>query len=224
MIIIRNWKVTRSGRLLRSHFLFFGGFGFGDLFLKVGLDLPAFGTLDNVNEAIVLRFVEGIVNFLVGQHIVAFALLGFHVRTDRSADAIHQYVIWVKRVTLTRLAPISLGIQMFVLAYLCLEYPGCKIVSNMDILNEHIMSRKERLAGAGVLAVTGVSALVLAQVHGLGLLNELQISNLIILPYIIAAVSLISAFALSVYISPEEHLWGSDDPLCDRGSCRHARH
>ena len=77
---------------------------------------------------------------------------------------------------------------------------------------------------AGVLATIGMSSLVLTQVPGLGLLNEFRISNIITLPYIIAAVSLISALALPVYISPEEHLWGSDDPVCDLDRCRHTRH
>ena len=90
--------------------------------------------------------------------------------------------------------------------------------------NEPTMSRKERLAGAGILAIVGTGSLVLAQFPGLGLLDALRISNIITLPYIIAAASLISALALSVYISPEEHLWGSDDPPCERNLCRHARH
>ena len=56
-------------------FLFiFGRFGFDDLFLEVGLDLPALRTFDDMNEAVVLRLVERIVDFFVGQHIVAFAL------------------------------------------------------------------------------------------------------------------------------------------------------
>jgi hypothetical protein len=79
------------------------------------------------------------------------------------------------------------------------------------------------LVGAVVLAVVGVSSLAATQVSGLGLLNELRISDIIPLSYVIAALSLISAIALSLYISPEEHLWGSDDPGCDRESCRHAR-
>ena len=86
------------------------------------------------------------------------------------------------------------------------------------------MSRKERLVGAGVLAVIGASSLAVTQVSGLGLLNELKISDIIALPYVIAAVALISALALALYISPEEHLWGTEDPNCDRESCRHARH
>jgi hypothetical protein len=87
-----------------------------------------------------------------------------------------------------------------------------------------IMSRKGRLVGAGVLAIIGVSSMALAQVPGLGLLKEIGISNIPVLPYIITAISLISAVALIVYVSPEEHLWGSDDPSCDRDTCRHIRH
>jgi len=90
-------------------------------------------------------------------------------------------------------------------------------------MNE-IMSRKERLVGAGVLTILGISCMALARVPNLGLLNNLGISDIIALPYIVAAVSLISAVALYVYISPEEHLWGSDDPVCDRDACRHTRH
>lgn len=90
--------------------------------------------------------------------------------------------------------------------------------------NEPTMSRKERLAGAWVLAIVGTGSLVLAQFPGTGLLDELGISNIIALPYVIAAASLISALALSAYISPEEHLWGSDDPACERNLCRHTRH
>jgi hypothetical protein len=86
------------------------------------------------------------------------------------------------------------------------------------------MSRKERLVGAGVLTVIGVSSLAATQVSGLGLLDDLKISNIIALPYVIAAVALIAAMALSLYVSPEEHLWGTDDSGCDRDTCRHARH
>ena len=84
-------------------------------------------------------------------------------------------------------------------------------------MNE-IMSRKGRLVGAGVLIILGISCMALAQVPSLGLLNQLGISD------IIAAASLISAVALYVYIPPEEHLWGSDDPVCNRESCRHIKH
>ena len=80
------------------------------------------------------------------------------------------------------------------------------------------------MVGAGVLAVIGASSLAVTQVSGLGLLNELKISDIIALPYVIAAVALISALALALYISPEEHLWGTEDPNCDRESCGHARH
>lgn len=78
--------------------------------------------------------------------------------------------------------------------------------------------------GAGVLTVIGVSTLAFPHFPGLGLLYELNIGNMIALPYIIAAVCLISALVLSTYISPEEHLWGNDDPGCDKEKCRHTRH
>jgi hypothetical protein len=86
------------------------------------------------------------------------------------------------------------------------------------------MSRKERLLGAGVLTVIGVSSLAFPQFPGLGLLYELRISNVIALPYIVAALCLISALVLFTYISPEEHLWGSDDPGCEKDTCHHIRH
>ena len=73
-------------------FLFFLRFWFNDLFLEVGLDLPTFRAFDDVHEAVVLRFVERIVDLFVGQHIVAFALYRFHTGTDRFPDAIHEYV------------------------------------------------------------------------------------------------------------------------------------
>ena len=78
--------------------------------------------------------------------------------------------------------------------------------------------------GAGVLTVIGVSTLAFPQLPGVGLLNEVGLTNNLALPYIIAAVCLISALALSTYISPEEHLWGSDDPGGERDTCRHSRH
>ena len=86
------------------------------------------------------------------------------------------------------------------------------------------MSRKGRLMGAGVLTIVGISTLALSQFPGMGLLNDLKLSNLIALPYVIAAVMLISAIALSLYVSPEEHLWGSDDPACNNDKCRRTRH
>ena len=75
-----------------SLLLFFCGLGLAYLILEVGLDLAALWAFDNVHEAVVLRFVEGIVHFLVGQHIVAFALLGLHLSTGRFPDAFRQYV------------------------------------------------------------------------------------------------------------------------------------
>jgi hypothetical protein len=93
----------------------------------------------------------------------------------------------------------------------------------MNPINEN-MSRKERLVGAGVLAVIGASSLILSQVPGFGSLNMLRISNLVPLSYVIASLSLIIALALSLYISPAEHLWGNDDPPRDRECCRHLRH
>ena len=70
------------------------------------------------------------------------------------------------------------------------------------------MSRKERLVGAGVLADRRNIVPGLAQVPGLGLLYELRISNIIALPYIIAAVSSISALALSVVYLPRRSISG----------------
>jgi hypothetical protein len=86
------------------------------------------------------------------------------------------------------------------------------------------MSRKERLVGAGILGTIGASALVLAQFPGLGPWRHLSAFHFVPVYYIVASLSLISALALSLYISPEEHLWGSDDPPCEREGCRHARH
>jgi hypothetical protein len=86
------------------------------------------------------------------------------------------------------------------------------------------MSRIGRLAGAGALAIVGTSFMVLALVPAPGVMDAFYALNLAGLPYLIAAVSLISALALSLYITPEEHLWGSDETSCDRASCRHARH
>jgi hypothetical protein len=86
------------------------------------------------------------------------------------------------------------------------------------------MSRKGRLAVAGILALIGMLSMFMDRVPGLGMVNELKVSNIVYVPYIVAAGFLISAIALSVYISPEEHLWGTDDPGCDREKCCNARH
>jgi hypothetical protein len=94
----------------------------------------------------------------------------------------------------------------------------------MDVPNQHIMSRKGRLVGAGVLGAIGASSLVLAQFPGLGPVGHVGASHIVPVWYVIALLSLISALGLSLYISPEEHLWGSEDPPCDRDVCRHARH
>jgi hypothetical protein len=86
------------------------------------------------------------------------------------------------------------------------------------------MSRKGRLVGAGVLAVVGISSLFSTQVPGLGIINEVKIFNFTFLPYIIAVVLLISSLTLALYISPEEHLWGTDDLGCGRNGCCNSRH
>lgn len=65
--------------------------------------------------------------------------------------------------------------------------------------------------------------MVMAQFPGLGPWGQTGASHIVPVWYGIAALSLISALALSLYISPEEHLWGSDEPSCDRACCR-ARH
>ena len=94
----------------------------------------------------------------------------------------------------------------------------------MNIFNRRFMSRKERLLGTGVLTIIGVSSLAFPQLPGFGWMYELRISNMIALPYVIAAICLIYAIALSLYISPEEHLRESDEPGCERDICRHTRY
>jgi hypothetical protein len=83
------------------------------------------------------------------------------------------------------------------------------------------MSRKERLTGAGVLAIVGASFLFISRVPSLSIMNEFRIYDVAFIPYILAAIFMSAALAVSLYISPEEHLWGTDDLGCDR--CKRCR-
>jgi hypothetical protein len=69
------------------------------------------------------------------------------------------------------------------------------------------MSKKVRLVGAGVLTIVGTSSLVLSQVPGLGSPSDLKVSNIIPLPYVVAAMSLISLWP-SLYTYPQRSIYG----------------
>jgi len=64
------------------------------------------------------------------------------------------------------------------------------------------------LMGAEVLIIIGISPWLMTEGPRLRILAELRISNIIPISHLIVAVLLISALALSLYISEEEHLWG----------------